>query len=256
MDDKPIIISVYNMKGGVGKTTTVFNLGIQLTQFNRRVLLIDFDPNFNLSLYITDRGRYSNNICSLLFNMLNDKECIIDSYIEQSPFGFDFVPSDITLAAIPSNISSDKLIELIKNIISKIQCLAQYDYILIDCPPKLSALQISALTVSTGIIIPVQTQYLSLSSVYDTIDVLDYLEYKPELYGILLTMFEHTDMAIAIEEEILSNDKLKKALFSTKIRKTTLLPESTVFHDIQFDSSYYIEYQRVCDELIDRVEPT
>lgn len=246
------VISVYNMKGGVGKTTTVFNLGVELVKFEKQALLIDFDPNNYLSLYLDDKS--NDNIYGLLSLALQGMEYDMEKYIRHNYHGFDYIPSDVSLTNAGLISTIDQMVQALQEILLRIKKLNKYKYILIDCPPSLNLLTISALAISTGLIVPVQSQLFALNSLYKSVKIAKTIHDDIELYGILITMFEHTNMAIAIEEAILSDPGFKSALFSSKISKSSKASESTYFHEIEKESQMEIEYHNVCEELLARIE--
>lgn len=252
MTDVLRVISVYNMKGGVGKTTTVFNLGVELAKFQKQVLLIDFDPNSYLSLYLDDKS--DDNMYGLLSLALQGREYDINDYIHHNYHGFDYIASDVSLTNAGSFSKTDQMTQALQETLLRIRKLNKYKYILIDCPPSLNLLTISALSISTGLIVPVQSQLFALNSLHKSVIIAKTLNCDIELYGILITMFEHTNMAVAIEEAILSNPEFKAALFSSKISKSAKASESTYYHEVQKESKMEIEYHGVCEELLARLE--
>ena len=160
------IISIVNQKGGTGKTTTVISLGAVLAQNNKKVLLIDLDPQGNLSysLGVTD---FKYTIGDVLMGEKKAKKSII--HIEEE--GLDIIPSSIDLANI--EISLAQIDERELQLKKTLKGLGKYDYVLIDCPPSFSLLAVNSLTISDEVIIPMQMTALSLQGldlVYSTIE--------------------------------------------------------------------------------------
>ena len=153
------IIAVANQKGGVGKTTTVVNLGAALARKGKSVLCIDFDPQANLTNYVAGCQSWENTIASVmraavLFQPADIRETIYHS----ERFGFDFIPSDLRLSEADIYLATAMSREtVLRRVLEPVR--QAYDYILIDCNPSLGLLLTNVLVASNQVIIPVQTQY-------------------------------------------------------------------------------------------------
>jgi chromosome partitioning protein len=192
-----ITISIANLKGGVGKTTTVLNLGAVLSEKGKRVLLVDTDPQSSLTIYcgfdLREIGEYSLYKCmrSYCFNRykVNTPDFIINTNI----VNVDLIPSTPDLFNAELEISGLMNREsVLKNILNQVK--NNYDFIIIDCPPSKSMLTINSLTASDKVIIPVATDYLSLWGariMIETIeDVRDSNNKNLEIAGILPTFYD------------------------------------------------------------------
>ena len=156
---QPKIISFVNQAGGVAKTTMTMNLGYHLSQLGHRVLLIDLDPQASLTTFM---GLESHDLQETVANSLIDENFVLP--IHSQLHGMDLVPSNLELSSIELQLVSVMAREtLLKRAIAKIQ--DGYDFILIDCPPNLGILNVIALTASTHVIVPVETQYKSFKGV-------------------------------------------------------------------------------------------
>lgn len=189
MNGRTIVIA--NQKGGVAKTTTAVNLAAALaTGFDKRVLLIDLDPQGGCSLCI---GLDTSELEPSIYNVLVDSKMPLDAVISSTSFGFDIAPSNIDLAAAELSLKEVMAREYVLQ--RKIaQAQDRYDYILIDTPPTLGMLTINALTAARDVLIPVACQYMALrglDTLLSTIDqVRENLNPDLTLRGILATNYD------------------------------------------------------------------
>src|ERR1041384_4058558 len=184
------IIALAQQKGGVGKTTTVINLGSALAQRGKKVLLVDLDPQGALSAGL---GLNPLSLEKTIYNVLRNQSVSIAEVITQSKTGCNLVPSNIDLAAAEVELVSEPGREhFLREALSPV--INRYDYILIDCQPSLGLLTLNALSASSGVIIPVQTQYFALRGMdllFQTIEkVQARLNPRLKIVGILPTMYD------------------------------------------------------------------
>ena len=218
------VIAFANQKGGVAKTTSTLNLGVAFAEQGHKVLLIDLDPQGNLTM---SQGMNPDEIERSMFDVLVHKVPIQD-VIERRET--DVAVSSIDLAgaelALSSMIGRERSLE---KAIAPIR--DDYDFILIDTPPSLGLLTINALVASDGVIVPVQCEYLSLRGLVQLENTMtmirENLNPKVEIIGILPTMFDRRLLHSKEAVEILT-ENFGELVLKTKIRKTVRFAEAPV----------------------------
>jgi len=242
------VIGVANHKGGVGKTTTAINLGMGLANSKKKVLLIDFDAQANLTL-----GLGINNPETTIYGALKGEYKLPLISVNGN---VDIVPSNLDLSGAEIELSNEPGREfLLKNLIDKVN--SRYDYILIDCPPSLGLLTINGLVASTGLIIPLEAEFYALRGLTKLLGVIDRVKVKLnpglKIHGLLLTKFDaRTVLNRSVLEAIES--KFKKELFKTKIRKNISLAEAPArgidIFSYQCDSHGAEDYKNLIKEFL------
>jgi chromosome partitioning protein len=184
------IFAIAQQKGGVGKTTTVINLGAALVEMDRRILLVDLDPQGALTAGL---GKNPLALPNTIYDVLRDNRLTIAGVTVDTPIGAGLIPANIDLAAAEIELASEPGRERI--LAEKLRpVLDSYDFILLDCPPSLGLLTLNALTAATDVLIPVQTQYFALRGLdllFNTIEKVK-ARINPSLVirGILPTMVD------------------------------------------------------------------
>lgn len=206
-----MIVTVANQKGGVGKTTTVVNLATALASIDKKILVIDMDPQYNSSMSFNVYN------ASLSIYRVLSKDIDIQQSVQKSQIpNLNVISACEDLAASEYELAEDDNRNFIlKNLIGTIK--DQYDYIFIDTPPTLGLLTISSLTASDEILIPVQCEFFALeglSKLIKTIELVkENLNNKLNLNGIILTMFDkRNSLSSLIEKEA-------REYFNTKVYK-------------------------------------
>lgn len=226
-----MIITIANQKGGVGKTTTTYNLAYELVQNKKKVICLDLDMQTNLTnlLGVFDKKEVKYSLSDLFNIIMEDKELPCKEEYILTNYGIDFIASTkeliLTDNRLQAEMGTDKLLEVLIN-----ELREDYDYILMDLPPAFNTLTMNALTCCEKIIIPMKCELLSLVGlndfVYNVNKVKRRLNKKLEIEGILLTMVDDRLTLTKVIKEQLStmNEKLK--IFNTEIIKSTEIGKS------------------------------
>src|SRR3954463_14777841 len=218
------VLAFANQKGGVAKTTTTLNLGVALVEKGQRVLAVDLDPQGNLTM---SQGWNPDEIERSMFDVLVHKlpitEIIQTSEIDVAVSSIDLAGAELALSAM---IGRERALA---NALLPVR--ESYDWILIDTPPSLGLLTINAFVAATGVIVPVQCEYLSLRGLVQLENTLsmirEHLNPVVAIQGILPTMFDKRLLHSREAVDIL-NENFGDLVFKTKIRKTVRYAEAPV----------------------------
>ncbi len=250
----PRIISMANQKGGVAKTTSTVNLAAALKERGNRVLVVDLDPQSNLTMsFGIDPEHLEQSMFDVLVHRLPIQTIIHKREVDVAAASIDLAGAELALSAmIGRERSLEKAISAVKS---------DYDFILIDTPPSLGLLTINAFTTSTGVIVPVQLEYLSLRGLVQLESTLqmirEHLNPVVHIEGILPTMVEGRTIHGREALDLLQAN-FQDLVFETRIKKSVKLAEAPVqggsVLSYQPDGAGANAYRALAEEVLSRVE--
>lgn len=247
------IVVIANQKGGVGKTTTAINLASSLAVMEKRILIIDIDPQANASSGLgLDIANIDKTIYDVLLERIPYKEAIQKTFLEYLdilPASQDLVGAEIEMVNIMSR--ETRLRKVIKN------TKKEYDFIFIDCPPSLNLLTVNSFTAGDSVLIPIQCEYFALEGLTQLLNTIRLIQKnlnpQLDLEGIILTMYDsRLNLSKMVEEEVRKyfGDKVYKTIISRNVR----LGEAPSYGQpiISFDihSSGAMNYMKLAEEFI------
>ncbi len=248
------IISIANQKGGVGKTTTSINLATSLSAVNKRVLLVDADPQGNastgLGLSYSDRNP---NLYDLIVNETFYQNAIKNTLVP----GLDIITANTNLAASEIELANIKKREfVIAKILSKTN---SYDFVIIDCPPALGLLTINSLVASNSVIVPLQSEFFALEGISSLIDSIHLIKenFNPQLVieGILLTMVDkRNSLSSLVEKDV--REHFGDTVYKTTIPRNVKISEApshgkpAILYDVNCSGS--MAYIGLAREIINK----
>lgn len=222
------VIAIANQKGGVGKTTTTINLSAYLAAKNKRVLVIDSDPQGNTT---TGLGIDKNAEHNTFYDMLIGEADLMDTKIHVENFNsLDILPTDMQLAGAEIElINVDNREYILKNILDSAFVRDYYEYVIIDCPPSLNILTLNALVAADSVLIPLQCEFLAMEGLSQFLHtynlVKDRLNNKIEIEGVVFTMYDaRTNLSMQVVEEV--KNYLDKSIYKCIIPRNIRLSEA------------------------------
>jgi chromosome partitioning protein len=250
-----MILAVTNQKGGVGKTTTAINLAAALARRGHRTLLIDLDPQGHSTLSYLDLDTVDRSI----YDVLAEEDIgIADIIRTTADKHLDVAPARISLAKLEGKLLGEfdghyRLRDALAPVAS------EYEFTIIDTPPTLGLLTVSALVLATHLLVPIQSSYLSLEGTDDLLETVDrirqYVNPKLELLGVLITLHDHrTILGRDVVAQV--RDVFGDKVFDTMISRSVRLEESPAYKESIFShapgSSGARQYAKLGEEVMQR----
>lgn len=251
------VIAISNQKGGVGKTTTAINLSACLAEKDKKVLVIDIDPQGNTT---SGLGIDKENLDTTVYDLMINYATIWDSIKESVVDGVSVIPSDRDLAGAEIELVGITDREyILKKEVDKIK--DSYDFILIDCPPSLSMLTINAMTTADTILVPIQCEYYALEGLSELIHTINLvknrLNQNLEIEGVVFTMYDgRTCLSMEVVENVKEN--LHQNVYKTIIPRNVRLAEAPS-HGLPINlyepkSAGAVSYRNLAVEVIQRYQ--
>lgn len=251
---KTRIIAITNHKGGVGKTTTVVNLGAALSQAGKKVLLIDMDPQAHLSYSL---GLQAHKMDKTIYDIFTGAISFSDAIIQTKSLWL--VPSSIELSGAGLEIANMEGRERL--LANAAGTLDEWDFVLIDCPPSLGLLTLNALTTADELFVPIQPEFLALQGVGRLLKIVkivrERLDHHVEITGIIATLY---DRRKRLNNEVISKvtEHFGDKLFKTFIRNNVSLAEAPSYGQSIFEympsSNGAKDYLNLSKEVLERSE--
>ena len=241
-----MVISIFNQKGGIGKTTTVMNLGWALISKKKKVLMIDLDPQSSLTVCMDLEPELTKHTIYDVLQGLDIKKAMLtdNKY-------FYFVSSDINLAGAEIELLGKQ--NILSDVLNALR--SDFDYILIDCPPALGNLSINALCASDRVIIPMACDYLAWKGyelLLGTLESAKKINKNLDIMGILPTMYQNTNHSKEVLELIRETDKSFDTVIthSVKYKDATVQGEPIMDYDVKLGK----QYMDLAKEVIERAK--
>ncbi len=251
------VISIFNQKGGVGKTTTSINLSAGLGKLGKNILLIDLDPQGNST---SGLGLEKREIEYLIYDVLAMDLPIHEAIFPTSAENLSIIPSNNQLAGLEIELAKEGNWE--ERLKSKLDVIKDdYDFIFIDCPPSLGILSVISLIASDSVIIPIQCEYFALEGVSQLFETIELVKksYNPnlEIEGVVLSMFDgRTNLSIQVVDEVKNffKGKVYTSIIPRNVRLAEAPSHGLSIMDYDLKSKGAESYMDLAEEFLDLME--
>lgn len=246
------IIAMINQKGGVGKTTSVVNIGAGLADMKKKVLAVDLDPQAHLTYSL---GVKADDLEITVYQLLKGESTFEQTLIEIS--NLKMIPASIDLASAEIELSTEVGREaFLKNVLEKV---SGFDFVLLDCPPNLGLLTLNALTAAKEVFVPLQAEFLSIKGLNKLMSMIEKVQARVnpslEVTGIIATLY---DQRLKLHREVFESlgEFFGDKLFKTFIRRNVALAEASSFGQSIYEyapkSNGAEDYRALCKEILKR----
>lgn len=251
------VIAISNQKGGVGKTTTAINLSACLAEKNKKVLVVDIDPQGNTT---SGLGVEKENLEYTVYHMLI-RECRLEDCIQREVLpNLSVLPSDVNLAGAEIElIGIDDKEFILKNEIDVIR--DGYDFVIIDCPPSLNLLTVNAMTTADTVLVPIQCEYYALEGLSQLLHTINLVKERLnpilEMEGVVFTMFDaRTNLSLQVVENVKENlnQTIYKSIIPRNVRLAEAPSHGKPINLYDPKSAGAEAYRDLADEVIEREE--
>ncbi len=257
-----MIVAIANQKGGVGKTTTAINLAVYLGKLGKRILLVDLDPQSNLTSGI---GFISNEdsinpiyegLSKSIYDVLDGKANVKEVFVVTKYENVHLIPASIDLAGAEIELVNTMSREtILKNALEEVK--SEYDYIFIDCPPSLGLLTVNALVASSQVFIPVQCEYFALEGLGQLINTIKLIKKRLnstlEIGGVIMTMYDiRTNLSKQVANELTKffGDKVFKTIVPRNVRLSEAPSHGKAIIEYDPRSQGALAYESLAREII------
>lgn len=251
------IISIFNQKGGVGKTTTSINLAAGLGKLGKKILLLDLDPQGNST---SGLGIDKREIENQMYDVLTNEVSIKDGIYKTTAENVEIIPSNNDLAGLEIELATQQgWQKTLESVITQVQ--DDYDFLFIDCPPSLGILSIIGLVASNSVMIPIQCEYYALEGVSQLFETIELVRrgFNPNLdiEGVVLSMFDgRTNLSIQVVDEVKAffKGKVYVNIIPRNVRLAEAPSHGLSIMDYDDKSKGSIAYMDLAEEFLDLID--
>ncbi len=251
------IIAVANQKGGVGKTTTCVNLAACLTALDKRVLIIDLDPQANATSGLGLEKASGDSLYEVILGEVDINACIKPTAYEN----LDMIPSEVDLAGAEIDVArSENYLHRVGEALQQLPQDSPYDYVFIDCPPSLGVLTMNAMAAADSILVPIQSEYYALEGLSVIVNLVEKIRSsggnpRIRIEGIVMTMYDRrTNLSLQVTKEVRKHfgDKLYDTIIPRTVRLSEAPSHGVPILDYDPDCTGADAYVKLAKEFLKR----